>query len=139
MEGKRLVVDHIGVGVRDYDESVAFYSRALAPLGLELVAETGSDNRAAGFGYMGRDDFWIHEGRPVGRAHIAFEAQSREQVDGFHAAGVEAGGRDNGAPGTRTEYSATYYAAYVLDPNGNNIEAVFHGEAPSEKGHRVAR
>jgi catechol 2,3-dioxygenase-like lactoylglutathione lyase family enzyme len=139
MEGKRLVVDHIGVGVRDYDESVAFYSRALAPLGLELVAETGTDNRAAGFGYMGRDDFWIHEGRPVGRAHIAFEAQSREQVDGFHAAGVEAGGRDNGAPGTRTEYSATYYAAYVLDPNGNNIEAVFHGEAPSEKGHRVAR
>jgi catechol 2,3-dioxygenase-like lactoylglutathione lyase family enzyme len=125
--------------VRDYDESVAFYSRALAPLGLELVAETGTDNRAAGFGYMGRDDFWIHEGRPVGRAHIAFEAQSREQVDGFHAAGVEAGGRDNGAPGTRTEYSATYYAAYVLDPNGNNIEAVFHGEAPSEKGHRVAR
>jgi catechol 2,3-dioxygenase-like lactoylglutathione lyase family enzyme len=100
MEGKRLVVDHIGVGVRDYDESVAFYSRALAPLGLELVAETGTDNRAAGFGYMGRDDFWIHEGRPVGRAHIAFEAQSREQVDGFHAAGVEAGGRDNGAPGT---------------------------------------
>jgi catechol 2,3-dioxygenase-like lactoylglutathione lyase family enzyme len=139
MEGKRLVVDHIGVGVRDYDESVTFYSRALAPLGLELVAETGTDNRAAGFGYMGRDDFWIHEGRPVGRAHIAFEAQSREQVDGFHAAGVEAGGRDNGAPGTRTEYSATYYAAYVLDPNGNNIEAVFHGEAPSEKGHRVAR
>jgi catechol 2,3-dioxygenase-like lactoylglutathione lyase family enzyme len=139
MEGKRLVVDHIGVGVRDYDESVAFYSAALAPLGLELVAETDTDNRDAGFGYMGRDDFWIHEGRPMGRAHIAFEAQTQEQVDAFHAAALEAGGRDNGAPGLRTEYSSTYYAAYILDPNGNNIEAVFHGDAPSEKGLRVAR
>jgi catechol 2,3-dioxygenase-like lactoylglutathione lyase family enzyme len=139
MKDKRLVIDHIGVGVRNYEESVDFYSRALLPLGLELVAETETDNRAAGFGYKGRDDFWIHEGRPVGRSHIAFEAQEREQVDAFHAAALEAGGRDNGAPGMRTEYSSTYYAAYVLDPNGNNIEAVFHGEAPSEKGHRVAR
>jgi catechol 2,3-dioxygenase-like lactoylglutathione lyase family enzyme len=139
VEGKRLVIDHIGVGARNYDESVAFYSRALAPLGLELVAETDTDHRSAGFGYKGRDDFWIHEGRPVGRSHIAFEAQSREQVDAFHAAGLEAGGRDNGAPGLRGEYSATYYAAYILDPNGNNIEAVFHGDAPTEKGHRVAR
>jgi catechol 2,3-dioxygenase-like lactoylglutathione lyase family enzyme len=139
MEGNRLVIDHIGVGVRDYDKSVAFYSAALAPLGLELVAETDTDNRAAGFGYKGRDDFWIHEGRPVGRSHIAFEAQEAQQVDAFHAAALEAGGRDNGAPGLRTEYSATYYAAYILDPNGNNIEAVFHGEAPTDRGHRVAR
>jgi catechol 2,3-dioxygenase-like lactoylglutathione lyase family enzyme len=139
VEGKRLVIDHIGVGVRSYEESIEFYSRALAPLGLELVAETETDNRSAGFGYKGRDDFWIHEGRPVGRMHVAFEAQSTEQVDAFHAAALEAGGRDNGAPGLRKEYSATYYAAFVLDPNGNNIEAVFHGDAPSEKGHRVAR
>jgi catechol 2,3-dioxygenase-like lactoylglutathione lyase family enzyme len=139
MKGKRLVIDHIGVGVRDYEESVAFYTRALAPLGLELVAEAQTDNRAAGFGYMGRDDFWIHEGRPAGRSHIAFEAQNPEQVDAFHAAALEAGGRDNGPPGVRTEYSLTYYAAYILDPNGNNIEAVFHGDAPSEKGLRVAR
>lgn len=139
MEGKRLVIDHIGVGVRDYEESLEFYSRALAPLGLELVAETGGDNRAAGFGYEGRDDFWIHEGRPLGRMHVAFEAQSREQVDAFHAAALEAGGRDNGAPGIRPEYSDTYYAAYILDPNGNNIEAVFHGEAPTSTGHEVAR
>ena len=139
MEGKRLVIDHIGVGVRDYDESIAFYTATLAPLGLELVAETGTDNRAAGFGYKGRDDFWIHEGRPVGRSHIAFEAQSHGQVDAFHAAALEAGGRDNGAPGVRSEYSPSYYAAYILDPNGNNIEAVFHGEAPTDKGHRVAR
>ena len=139
VKGKRLVIDHIGVGVRDYEASVAFYSHALAPLGLELVAETGTDNRAAGFGYKGRDDFWLHEGRPLGRMHVAFEAQSREQVDAFHAAALEAGGRDNGAPGVRVEYSATYYAAYILDPNGNNIEAVFHGEAPTEKGRPVAR
>jgi catechol 2,3-dioxygenase-like lactoylglutathione lyase family enzyme len=139
VEGKRLVIDHIGVGVRNYEESVEFYSRALAPLGLQLVAETEADNRSAGFGYMGRDDFWIHEGRPVGRMHVAFEAQSEDQVDAFHATALEAGGRDNGAPGVRTEYSATYYAAYVLDPNGNNIEAVCHGDAPTEKGRRVAR
>ena len=139
MKGARLVIDHIGVGVRDYDESIAFYTAALAPLGLELVAETGQDNRSAGFGYKGRDDFWIHEGRPVGRSHIAFEAQSPEQVDAFHAAALEAGGRDNGRPGIREEYSSTYYAAYILDPNGNNIEAVFHGDAPSDRGHQVAR
>ena len=139
MEAKRLVVDHIGVGVRDYEESLEFYTRALAPLGIELIAETPTDNRAAGFGRKGRDDFWIHEGRPLARVHIAFEAQSREQVDAFHAAAIEAGARDNGAPGLRTQYSPTYYAAYVLDPNGNNIEAVHHGDARIEKGHLVAR
>jgi catechol 2,3-dioxygenase-like lactoylglutathione lyase family enzyme len=101
------------------------------------VAETGQDNRAAGFGYEGRDDFWIDEGRPVGRAHIAFAAQNAEQVDGFHAAALAAGGRDNGAPGLRPQYHATYYAAYILDPNGNNIEAVFHGEGPHQTAHAV--
>ena len=138
MEGRRFVVDHIGIGVRDYEASVEFYKRALAPLGIELVAEPLTDNRQAGFGYKGRDDFWIHEGRPVARVHVAFEAQSREQVDAFHAAAIEAGARDNGAPGVRAQYSSTYYAAYVLDPNGNNIEAVHHGDAPTEKG-MVAR
>jgi catechol 2,3-dioxygenase-like lactoylglutathione lyase family enzyme len=139
VEGKRLVIDHLGIGVRDYEESLEFYSHALAPLGIELVAETPTDNRAAGFGYGDRDDFWIHEGRPLARVHLAFEAESREQVDAFHAAALEAGGRDNGAPGVRPQYSPTYYAAYVLDPNGNNLEAVFHGEDPTRKGHLVAR
>jgi catechol 2,3-dioxygenase-like lactoylglutathione lyase family enzyme len=129
-----FVIDHLGVGVRDYDESRAFYQRALAPLGMEIVAEVDADNRAAGFGRDNRDDFWIHEGRPLGRVHLAFAAESTEQVDGFHAAALEAGGRDNGAPGIRPEYSDSYYAAYVLDPNGNNIEAVFHGDAPDHKG-----
>jgi catechol 2,3-dioxygenase-like lactoylglutathione lyase family enzyme len=134
----RRVIDHIGIGVRDYEESRTFYERALAPLGLAMVAEIEADNRAAGYGRDGRDDFWIHEGRPLGRMHVAFEAGSPEEVDAFHAAALEAGARDNGAPGVRPEYSDTYYAAYVLDPNGNNIEAVFHGDAPSHKGE-VAR
>jgi catechol 2,3-dioxygenase-like lactoylglutathione lyase family enzyme len=122
------------VGVRDFEQSLDFYTRALAPLGFERVAFVDADNRAAGFGIHGRDDFWIHEGRPVGRMHIAFDAESHEAVDAFHAAALEAGARDNGAPGIRPVYSDTYYAAYVLDPNGNNIEAVFHGDAPRHTG-----
>ena len=138
--GERLhVIDHIGVGVRDFEESLDFYARALAPLGFERVAYVDADNRAAGFGVLGRDDFWIHEGRPAGRMHVAFDAESRDAVDTFHAEALDAGGRDNGAPGLRPEYSDTYYAAYVLDPNGNNIEAVFHGDAPSRKGQPLPR
>jgi catechol 2,3-dioxygenase-like lactoylglutathione lyase family enzyme len=133
------VIDHIGVGVRDFEESLDFYSRALGPLGFERVAFIDADNRSAGFGVHGRDDFWIHEGRPTGRMHVAFAAEPRDAVDAFHAAALEAGARDNGAPGVRAEYSDTYYAAYVLDPNGNNIEAVFHGDAPSQKGQPLPR
>src|SRR5437763_15551895 len=133
------VIDHIGVGVRDFEASVDFYTRALAPLGFEQVAFDDADNRSAAFGVRGRDDFWIHEGRPAGRMHVAFDAESREAVDAFHAAALEAGGRDNGAPGLRPEYSDSYYAAYILDPNGNNIEAVFHGDAASHKGRTLPR
>jgi catechol 2,3-dioxygenase-like lactoylglutathione lyase family enzyme len=138
--GERVrVVDHIGIGVRNFDESLAFYERALAPLGFERVAFLDEDNRSAAFGVRGRDDFWIHEGRPSGRMHVGFDAESQEAVDGFHAAAVEAGARDNGAPGIRSQYSDTYYAAYVVDPNGNNIEAVHHGDAPSRRGHDLRR
>ena len=133
------VIDHIGVGVRNFDESLDFYTRALAPLGFEQVAFVDADNRAAGFGVRGRDDFWIHEGRPLGRMHVAFDSESREAVDAFYEAALAAGGRDNGAPGVRPEYSDSYYAAYVLDPNGNNIEAVFHGDAPTQKGLSLPR
>jgi catechol 2,3-dioxygenase-like lactoylglutathione lyase family enzyme len=133
------VMDHIGIGVRDFEQSVDFYRRALAPLGFEMVAFTDADNRSAGFGIKGRDDFWIHEGRPIGRMHVAFDSESQGAVDAFHAAALEAGARDNGPPGLRLEYSDTYYAAYVLDPNGNNIEAVFHGDAPSHKGQPTPR
>jgi catechol 2,3-dioxygenase-like lactoylglutathione lyase family enzyme len=136
---RQRVIDHIGVGVRDFEESLDFYARALAPLGFKRVAFIDADNRAAGFGVNGSDDFWIHEGRPLGRMHVAFDADSPEEVDAFHATALEAGARDNGAPGLRPEYSDTYYAAYVLDPNGNNLEAVFRGDAPSRKGQQVPR
>jgi catechol 2,3-dioxygenase-like lactoylglutathione lyase family enzyme len=139
MGERARVVDHLGVGVRNFDESVEFYERALEPLGLERVAFIDSDDRSAAFGVRGRDDFWIHEGRPAGRMHVAFEAESQAAVDAFHAAAVEAGARDNGEPGLRPQYSATYYAAYVIDPNGNNIEAVHHGDAPSTRGHEAPR
>ena len=139
MGTRTRVIDHIGVGVRNFETSLDFYTRALAPLGFEPVALDDADNRSAAFGVEGRDDFWIHEGRPAGRMHVAFDAESREAVDAFHAAALEAGARDNGAPGLRPAYSDTYYAAYVIDPNGNNIEAVFHGDAPSHKGHSQPR
>jgi catechol 2,3-dioxygenase-like lactoylglutathione lyase family enzyme len=127
----RRVVYHIGIGVRDFEDSLAFYRRALRPLGLELIGELDTDNRAAAFGFVGQDDFWIYEGRPVGRVHVAFQSPSRHAVDEFHAEALAAGGRDNGAPGMRAERAADYYAAYVLDPNGNNIEAVWRaGEEP---------
>ncbi|HEX4719892.1 MAG TPA: VOC family protein [Thermoleophilaceae bacterium] len=133
------VIDHIGIGVRDFEESLEFYTRALAPLGFERVAFIDEDNRSAGFGTGGQDDFWIHEGRPLGRMHVAFDAENQEAVDAFHAVAVAAGARDNGPPGLRPTYSDTYYAAFVLDPNGNNIEAVFHGDAPSHKGQPLPR
>src|SRR3954447_15800289 len=96
--GNRVrVIDHIGVGVRDFDESLEFYSRALAPLGFEQVAFIDDDNRSAAYGANGRDDFWIHEGRPVGRMHVAFDAESQEAVDEFHAAALAAGGPEQRA------------------------------------------
>jgi catechol 2,3-dioxygenase-like lactoylglutathione lyase family enzyme len=126
------VVDHVGFAVRDYARSKAFYEQALAPLGITLLLEFSG--AAAGFG---RDDgsrpsFFIEaHGEPVqGRLHIALGAESREQVDAFHAAALAAGGIDNGAPGLRW-YHPDYYGAYVLDPDGHNIEAVCH--APTRR------
>jgi catechol 2,3-dioxygenase-like lactoylglutathione lyase family enzyme len=118
------VLDHMGFAVRDYDRSKAFYEQALAPLGLGLVKEP--KGQAAGFGRDGWASFWIEaQGRPVqGRLHVAFSADSREVVDAFHAAALAAGGTDNGAPGLRTLYHPDYYSAYVLDPDGHNVEAV---------------
>ena len=124
-----LVLDHVGFAVRDYDRSKTFYELALAPLGLGLVKEPMG--AAAGFGRDGIASFWIEaQGRPVqGRLHVAFNAKSPEAVDAFYAAALAAGGTDNGAPGLRKPYHPHYYGAYVLDPDGNNIEAVCH-EAP---------
>ena len=120
------VVDHVGFAVADYERSKMFYERALAPLGLTLLMEFPGE--AAGFGRSGRPSFFVEaHGKPVrGRLHIALRAESRAQVDAFHAAAIEAGGTDNGAPGVRAIYHPDYYGAYVLDPDGNNIEAVCH-------------
>ena len=121
------MVDHVGFAVADYERSKAFFEKAFAPLGLKLLMEFSE--AAAGFGKEGaeRPSFFIEaHGEPVrGRLHIALRAESRGQVDACHAAAMEAGGTDNGAPGLRW-YHPNYYGGYVLDPDGNNIEAVCH-------------
>ena len=122
------MIDHTGFGVSDYAASKAFYERALAPLGISLIMEVME--AAAGFGSGGKPIFWLEERRtPVTEVHVAFLAKDRATVDAFHAAGLEAGGRDNGAPGVRATYHPNYYGAYVLDPDGNNVEAVCHTPA----------
>jgi catechol 2,3-dioxygenase-like lactoylglutathione lyase family enzyme len=120
------LIDHVGLTVHDYRLSKAFYEKALAPLGVTLLMEFAE--AAAGFGTTGRPSFFIEAyGEPVrGRLHIALRAETRAQVDAFHSAALEAGGTDNGRPGIRAQYHPDYYGAYVLDPDGNNIEAVCH-------------
>ena len=127
------MIDHIGFPVSDYARSKAFYLQALAPLGYALVMEVQQDENdspAAGFGVGGKPDLWIGgEGglqRPI---HIAIAAPNRTAVDAFHRAALAAGGKDNGAPGLRPHYHPDYYAAFVLDPDGHNIEAVCHAPA----------
>ena len=126
------MIDHVGFPVADYVRSKAFYSLALAPLGYTLVMEidgTHTESRApaAGFGKSGKPDFWIGgEGGLEKPLHVAIIADNRASVDAFHIAALRAGGRDNGAPGLRPHYHANYYAAFVLDPDGHNIEAVCH-------------
>ena len=116
--------DHVLLDVDDFDRSRAFYEMALAPLGIEVVSEPAP--QMAGLGTEGKPFFWLmSRGRPTTRnAHVAFTSPDRDAVDTFHAAGLVAGGTDNGAPGPRPIYHASYYAAFVIDPDGNNIEAV---------------
>jgi catechol 2,3-dioxygenase-like lactoylglutathione lyase family enzyme len=119
--------DHIGFSVSDFARSKAFYARALAPLGISIVRETEQTGGAAhaAFGVDGRPFFWIGTGRALtGRLHVAFAAHERTAVDAFHRAALAAGGTDNGAPGLRPHYHANYYGAFVLDPDGHNVEAV---------------
>jgi catechol 2,3-dioxygenase-like lactoylglutathione lyase family enzyme len=121
-------LDHVGFAVADYHRSKGFYEKALAPLGMTLLMEFSE--ASAGFGKRdgGRPSFFIEaHGAPVrGRLHIALRATDRAQVDAFHAAALEAGGIDNGTPGVRAVYHPDYYGGYVLDPDGNNIEAMCH-------------
>jgi catechol 2,3-dioxygenase-like lactoylglutathione lyase family enzyme len=116
-------IDHLTVKVRDYEASKRFYLAALAPFDPKVYE---IDGPSWGIGPEGSEDLWIAPGEPSGPVHIAFAAPDRETVDAFHAAALAAGGRDNGAPGLRPQYHAGYYGAYVLDPDGNNVEAVFH-------------
>lgn len=125
------MIDHTGVLVSDFTRSVEFYQKALAPLGygklLEFTAATTGHTDTAGFGEPPKADFWVSRGVPNRPAlHIAFRATSRDQVDAFYQAAVAAGGVDNGAPGLRPHYHPNYYGAFVLDPDGHNIEAVCH-------------
>jgi catechol 2,3-dioxygenase-like lactoylglutathione lyase family enzyme len=117
----RVVIDHVTIGVRDPAESIRFYSAVLATLEIPPIWQTENGAQFANLVVSGK-----HE--PGGPVHIAFVAESREQVDAFHRAGIEAGFRDNGPPGVREQYSSEeggrYYAAFLLDPDGNNVEAV---------------
>jgi len=129
------MIDHIGFPVPDYARSKAFYESALAPLGYSLIMEvaaahTESGSPAAGFGRQGKPDFWIGgEGGLKGTLHVAIAADDRRTVDAFYRAALAAGGRDNGAPGLRPQYHPNYYGAFVLDPDGHNVEAVCHAPA----------
>jgi catechol 2,3-dioxygenase-like lactoylglutathione lyase family enzyme len=121
--------DHVKFGVRDYARSRAFYLKALAPLGITVVHEAANGIELAGAGEPSLCFFQTDE-RPA-HLHLAFSAQSRDQVDAFHRAALEAGAQDNGAPGLRPRYHPGYYAAFVIDPDGHNLEAVFQDRQPS--------
>ena len=128
------MIDHVGITVRDYAKSKAFYTAVLAPLGYALVMEPAPD--VCGFGKDGKPTFWIGSRTPAywggGNApggspvHLAFTAPSRAAIAAFHAAALAAGAKDYGAPGPRPVYHPGYYGAFVLDPEGNNVEAVSH-------------
>ena len=122
------MLDHIGLDVTDIALSKAFYREALKPLGYRVVQEIrDGGTTVVMFGVGDEPDFVIADkDRPGEANHVAFRAETRAQVDAFHAAALQAGGHDNGAPGLRPDYGPTYYAAFVLDPDGFNIEAVCH-------------
>jgi catechol 2,3-dioxygenase-like lactoylglutathione lyase family enzyme len=118
------MLDHLGIAVANFAVNKAFYTAALAPLGMRITME--GDNWAI----WSDTDFaqlWLGEAEPVNnQLHLAFSAKTRAQVQAFHAAALVAGGTDNGAPGLRKEYHPNYYGAFIIDPNGHNIEAVCH-------------
>lgn len=129
------MIDHTGVSVSDPAKSRRFYEQALAPLGYTVLVELPHDVTGGavvlGFGVAPKPDFWVHEGTPQRPPlHVAFRADSRAQVDAFYRAALDAGGTDNGPPGLRPHYHKDYYGAFVLDPDGNNIEACCHLPAP---------
>jgi len=122
------MLDHMTFRVADLDKSVAFYSAALAPLGYaKRVDEDFGGGRVVGFGRGEKIDTWLVQASPVTTGcHLAWCAESRAAVEAFHAGAMSAGGRDNGGPGLRPHYHKEYFGAFVIDPDGNNVEAVCH-------------
>jgi catechol 2,3-dioxygenase-like lactoylglutathione lyase family enzyme len=128
-------LDHVNLPVADFSRAKAFYRQALAPLGISLLMDLGEDG--AGFGRDGKPDFWIGTGpasfqspeslKVITPIHLAFVARSTAEVDAFYKAARAAGGKDNGEPELRKEYHPGYSGAFVIDPDGHNVEAVFHG------------
>jgi len=126
------MIAHTGIAVKDFTKSKKFYQQTLKPLGYKLKYDYAK-YKAAGFMQGGNTDFWISQQKST-PGHVAFLAKSKKAVQAFYAAGLKAGGKDNGAPGLRVNYSPDYYAAFVYDPSGNNIEACYFGEkAPKAK------
>lgn len=125
------MIDHVGLSVSDYRKSKVFYEKVLAPLGyaflFEVPKELTDGVGVGGFGIAPKPDFWIDgAGKPSPKLHVAITAQNRAAVNAFYQAAIAAGGRDNGKPGLRPHYHENYYGAFVLDPDGHNIEAVCH-------------
>jgi catechol 2,3-dioxygenase-like lactoylglutathione lyase family enzyme len=123
------MIDHTGIGVADVGLSASFYDAVLGALGMRRVAQIPENVGTDGIGYgLDHPVFWIDRFHPHSiKQHTAFAAKSRTEVDAFYAAALKAGGIDNGGPGLRKQYAPGYYAAFVLDPDGNNIEAVYRG------------
>jgi catechol 2,3-dioxygenase-like lactoylglutathione lyase family enzyme len=123
------ILDHVGLTVSDMAKSKAFYTQALAPIGITMLMDYG---RACGFGKDGKPEFWLGTGekpdatKAITPVHVCFVAKDRAQVDAFYAAAIAAGGKDNGKPGIREIYHPNYYGAFVLDPDGHNAEACIH-------------
>ncbi len=129
------MIDHMGIKCSNFARSKSFYEQALAPIGLSIVMEVTKEQsggyEGCGLGQNGKPGFWISpapesDPRSIRSIHVAFLAPNRQAVDAFHAAALKAGGRDNGPPGLRAHYHPNYYGAFVLDPDGHNIEAVCH-------------
>jgi catechol 2,3-dioxygenase-like lactoylglutathione lyase family enzyme len=125
------MIDHTGLSVSDFARSKAFYAAALEPIGYRVLMEVPLEHtggvHVAGFGEPPKPDFWLAEGKPNDPPiHIAFRVANRDLVDRFYKAAIAAGGRDNGGPGVRPHYHPDYYGAFVLDPDGHNVEAVCH-------------
>jgi predicted lactoylglutathione lyase len=123
------MIDHASVAISDFTKSKEFYTKLLAPLGYKLAADMAQYS-VAGFADGSGSDYWIGVKSPTGGGHTAFVAKDKQAVDAFYSAGVDAGGASNGAPGYRTDYGAGYYAAFIKDLDGNNIEAVWHDPNP---------